>query len=365
MKIIPWPFSFLFIVLLLNVIGVMMLYSAAGGEWSPWAKQHAIRGLAGWIGMVIIAFIPIRTVMNKSWLFYLACVGLLVAVMFMGHMGMGARRWLDLGVFHLQPSEPAKIAVILMIARYYHRVNHEQLGRVVTLVPPLLIVALPAAFILLQPNLGTATITAMIGALMMFAAGVRWRYIVGAVVALAAAAPVLWQFLKPYQQQRVLTFLDPLQDPLGAGYNIMQSRIAIGSGGLFGKGFVQGSQSQLQFLPEKHTDFIFTMLAEEWGFAGGLLLLLLYAGLLLHGYSVALSCRHHFGRMVAYGITCYFFVHIVINMGMVMGLLPVVGVPLPFLSYGGSMQLTAMLASGVLLNMYRHHREKLPRLQGF
>ncbi|NDG05235.1 MAG: rod shape-determining protein RodA, partial [Alphaproteobacteria bacterium] len=276
----------------------------------------------------------------------------------MGHVGMGAQRWLRLGGLNLQPSEFMKLALILALARYFHQMHPEDIRRVSYLAPIVLMIALPAILILRQPNLGTTTILACVGLIMAFMAGVQWRYFIGMAVAGASALPLLWHFMHDYQKRRVLTFLDPSEDPLGAGYNILQSMIAIGSGGFFGKGFMQGSQSQLNFLPEKHTDFIFTMLGEEFGFFGCMLLLGLYGFLLLSCMVIATTSRSTFGAMLAIGVSALLFIHIMINCAMVMGLVPVVGVPLPLMSYGGSIMVSTVLAIGLLLNACLHRDQK-------
>lgn len=347
---------------LLCLIGLALQYSASGGAMSPWTWPHLSRMIIGLVGMLMVAAMPLEWLMFLALPLYGIGIALLLVVEIFGFIGMGAQRWIDLGFFILQPSEPMKLGVILVLARYYHRLNFEHIGKMATLLPPLAFIAVPALLILKQPNLGTAAIVLFIGAAMLFATGVRWwKFAVVGVLGLAAA-PVGWLFLlHDYQKQRILTFLNPEADPLGAGYNIMQSKIAIGSGGLYGRGYLQGPQSQLNFLPEKHTDFIFTMLAEEFGFSGSLLLVCLLLLLLLFAYHIALTAQNHFGRMIAIGVASYFFVHMFINMAMVMGLIPVVGVPLPFLSYGGTMLITTLLAVGLLLNVHRHRLTRISR----
>ncbi len=358
-----WPLILLTIIL--AGTGIAMLYSAAGGEMNRWANPQMQRFWLGLATAFILAFINIRLLMFFIIPAYVGLVGLLVYVDLFGHVGMGAQRWINLGFMQLQPSEPMKLAVILMLARYFHRLNPEHIGRISILIPPLIMVAIPVILILRQPNLGTATILSLIAASILFAAGVRaWKFATVGGVALAAA-PIAWLFLHDYQKERILTFLNPERDPLGSGYNILQSKIAIGSGGMTGKGFLQGPQSQLNFLPEKHTDFIFTMLAEEFGFIGGLLTLAAFTLLLVYCYLIALQSQHHFGRLVATGIASYFFFHICINIGMVMGLLPVVGVPLPFMSYGGTSLLTSMAAVGLLLNVHVNRNKTMQRMAGF
>ena len=344
---------------LIASIGLAMMYSAGGDEGTLYLSQQFNRFAFAFVLMLIIAILPMRVLMDYAYFAYFACLLVLVVVDVAGHIGMGAQRWVKFGGLNLQPSEFMKLTVILVLARYFHQIHPEDIRRIPFLIIPLIIIALPAFFILRQPNLGTTTILALVGLIMCFLAGVQWRYFIGAGLAVVSATPILWHFMHAYQKRRVLTFLDPQQDPLGAGYNILQSMIAIGSGGLLGKGYLQGSQSQLNFLPEKHTDFIFTMFAEEFGFFGSITLLLLYMLLLGAGMMVALRSRSTFGAMVAGGVVALLFIHILINCAMVMGMLPVVGVPLPLMSYGGSIMVSSVCAIGLLLNAYVH-REELP-----
>ncbi len=344
--------TILILTLLLGIIGIAMLYSAAGGQWQPWAAKQAIRFGVGLILMFAIAIIPIANWYKAAYILYVVGLLLLVTVEILGHIGMGAQRWINIAGISLQPSEFMKLAIILALARYFHELHPMDRSRFIWLLPPLLLIALPAILILKQPNLGTATIIVAMCFAMWFCAGLRWRYIALVAILVAAAIPLGWNMLHDYQRQRIITFLDPQADPLGAGYNILQSIIAIGSGGLDGKGFMQGSQGQLDFLPEKHTDFIFTMVAEEFGFLGSMALLILFTLLLVYGIAIAIRARHQFGSLVAVGVTAMLWLHITINMAMVMGLIPVVGVPLPFLSYGGTMLLTTCMAIGLLQNIW-------------
>lgn len=348
------PWGLILVAASLCGIGVAMMYSAAGGDFDPWARRQLVHIALGAIILFGITFLDLRTLYSLAYPIYFLMLLLLLAVEIVGQVGMGAQRWISIGGVNLQPSEFMKLALILVLARYFHNLNYSDIGRFSLLFPPLFLILLPVALILRQPNLGTATITAMIGVTLLFCAGVRWWKFAIAGVAGLVAAPIGWMFLHDYQKRRVMTFLDPESDPLGAGYNIMQSKIAIGSGGLFGKGFMGGSQSQLSFLPEKHTDFVFTMIAEEFGFTGGLVLLGLYALLLAYALKISLTCVSQFGRLIAMGISALLFVHIFINIGMVMGLLPVVGVPLPFLSYGGTMMLSTLTSIGLLTNVHLH-----------
>lgn len=342
------------LILLLGGLGIAMLYSAAGGDMEPWAGRQAARFGVAFIGMLVVAVVPNRLLMSYAYPFYVLCLILLIVVEVAGSIGMGAQRWISIGGLNLQPSEVMKLALVIAIARYYHGMLQEDINRPLMMLPPLVLIGLPVGLILLQPNLGTATITAAIGASLLFAAGLYWRYFIAVGIAGLAAIPIGWQFLHDYQKRRVETFLNPEADPLGAGYNIMQSKIAIGSGGLFGMGYMQGSQSQLDFLPEKHTDFIFTMIAEEFGFVGAGSVIAIYMLLLLLGFATASRSQSRFGALIAIGVTMMLLLHVAINVGMVMGLLPVVGVPLPLLSYGGTMTFAMMFGFGLLLNSYVH-----------
>lgn len=348
-------------VLALGVIGVMMQYSAAGGVMQPWAKPHLIRFVMGFCLFLLMAIIPLSVYVRTAYLVYGLCLLLLLFVEIGGYVGMGAQRWIDLGFMRVQPSEFMKLALILALARYFHFTHVSDLWHPMMLVPPLLMILVPVLLILKQPNLGTATIVAFVAVVVAFMAGVRWHYFAGAITLALMAAPIGWQFLHDYQKRRVLTFLDPSQDPLGSGYNITQSMIAIGSGGFWGKGFLRGSQGQLDFLPEKQTDFIFTMIAEELGFIGAAVVLVLFAGLLSYATALSVRPRERFAALVATGVAAMLFAHLFINVAMVMGLVPVVGVPLPFLSYGGTFMLATLMAAGLLMNVYVHRDTALNR----
>ena len=339
--------------------GIAMLYSAADGSMEPWAAKQTIRFAIALILMVGAALPDIRHWFRAAYWVYAIVLALVVAVDLRGFVGMGAQRWIDLGVIQLQPSELMSVAVMLALARYFHSLSDEDVGRIRYLIMPALMVGVPAALVLKQPDLGTAVILLMGGAVLFFIAGVRLRYFALTVAAAAAALPGVWHFLRDYQKTRIYTFLDPDSDPLGAGYHILQSKIALGSGGLFGKGFLQGSQSHLSFLPEKQTDFIFTTLAEEFGLLGGLGLLALYTLIIVYGFAIALRSRNHFGRLLGLGIVTNFFLSVFINTAMVMGLIPVVGVPLPLISYGGTAMLAVMFGFGLLINVGVHGDTRL------
>ncbi|MDE0799120.1 MAG: rod shape-determining protein RodA [Rhodospirillaceae bacterium] len=351
--------SLVFWLCAIATIGFFMLYSAANASLDPWTTRQAIRFGLGLFMLLTIAMIDIRLVMRYAYPFYAFVFALLIFVEVRGVVGGGAQRWIDLGIVNLQPSELMKVAVVLALARYFHRLSLEDTGRPTFLIVPLLIVIVPVMLILRQPDLGTSLMVVLGAGALFFMAGVRlWKFI-ALILAALAAIPITWPMLAGYQQNRILTFLNPERDPLGAGYHILQSKIALGSGGLFGKGFMQGTQSHLNFLPERQTDFIFTMLAEEFGMVGGLILIGLYAIVLIYGFAIALRCRHQFGRLVAIGVTTTFFLYVFINVAMVMGLIPVVGVPLPLISYGGTAIITIMMCMGLLMSVYVHRDVQL------
>lgn len=351
------------IVLLCSIasVGFAMLYSAAGGNFDPWATKQMVRFAGGIALLVTVALIDIRVWLRWAYAFYALGLGLLVAVTLVGRVGMGAQRWLDLGLFQVQPSEIMKIALVLALARYFHRLGDDDVRKPLWLVPPVLMMGAPMALVLKQPDLGTAMMLGMEGAAICFLAGVaiRW-FVLGGVVA-GALMPVAWEMMHDYQRKRVLIFLNPESDPLGSGYHILQSKIALGSGGLFGKGFLEGSQAHLNFLPEKQTDFIFTALAEELGLVGGLALIGLYLLVVAYGYAIALRSSSQFGRLIGLGITSMLFIYVFINIAMVSGLVPVVGVPLPLVSYGGTAMLTLLIGFGLVLGVYVHRDVELPR----
>ncbi|MGB0694275.1 MAG: rod shape-determining protein RodA [Rhodospirillaceae bacterium] len=356
---------FLLVVSLTASIGFIMLYSAANGSLDPWAVRQMTRFGVLMLVLLAIALTDIRVWMKYAYVFYVLTMVLLIAVEVKGTIGMGAQRWIDLKVIQLQPSELMKIALVLTLARYFHGADLDDVRRITFLVPPLVLVALPSVLVLRQPDLGTTLMLVAGSAAILFLAGVRlWKFAL-VIVAGLGAIPVAWQFLHDYQKQRVLTFLNPERDPLGAGYHILQSKIALGSGGMFGKGFGAGTQAHLNFLPEKQTDFIFTMLAEEFGMIGGLTLIALYVVILIYGFAITFRCRHQFGRYVAMGVTVTFFLYVFINIAMVMGLIPVVGVPLPLISYGGTAMLTQMIGFGLLMSVFVHRDVQIGRRGNF
>ncbi len=337
-----------------GAVGIAMLLSAADGSADPWASRQMIRFGIGLILMLLVAMIDIRFWMRVAYAIYGLTFVLLMGVELLGATVMGAQRWVDLGVIQVQPSEFMKIALVLALARYFHGIALEDMRRVRVLIPPVLMIFAPAALVLRQPDLGTAILLALGGMVVLFVAGLKpWKLGV-AIAGALAAVPIAWQFLRDYQKVRILTFFNPESDPLGAGYHILQSKIALASGGLFGKGYLKGTQSHLNFLPEKHTDFIFTMVAEELGFFGAIGLLLLYLAMATCGIVISTRSNNHFGRLLGMGVTVTFFFHVFFNIAMVMGLVPIVGSPLPLISYGGSAMLSLMIGFGLLICVHVH-----------
>ncbi|GGG81302.1 rod shape-determining protein RodA [Salipiger pallidus] len=356
---INWP-----LVLLLTAVasvGFLMLYSVAGGELGTWAEPQMKRYALGLAAMFLVALVPIWLWRNLSVVIYLAALALLVGVELFGTVGMGAQRWIDLGVIRLQPSEIMKVALVMVLAAYYDWLPMKRVSNPIWVLAPIVLILAPTALTLIQPDLGTALLLLISGALMMFLAGVHWLYFavvaaggVGAVYSVFLSRGTDWQLLKDYQFRRIDTFLDPSTDPLGAGYHITQAKIAMGSGGWTGRGFMQGTQSRLNFLPEKHTDFIFNTLAEEFGFVGGMSLLVLYVLVLVFCIIAALQNRDRYSSLLILGVGLTFFLFFAVNMSMVMGLAPVVGVPLPLVSYGGSAMLVLMIAFGLVQSAHVH-----------
>jgi rod shape determining protein RodA len=356
-----WQINWLYVLLLCALAGVgyVALYSAGGGP-EPYAERHVLRFSVGLLLMISVALIDIRIIQRLAWVAYGIGLLLLVAVMRFGHVGKGAQRWLDLGGLQLQPSELMKIALVLALASWFHRASWERIGNPLFLIPPVLAILAPVALILKEPNLGTAAITATLGAAVMFVAGVRWWKFAMVLLPAPLIANFVYHHLHGYQRARIDTFLHPEDDPLGAGYNIIQSKIALGSGGMWGEGFLHGTQGRLDFLPEKQTDFIFTILGEEFGLVGALAVMGLLLLLVLGAMLIALRCRHQFGRLVASGIACNFFLYVFVNIAMVMGVIPVGGVPLPLVSHGGSAMITVMLGFGILLSVHVHRDVEFP-----
>ncbi len=344
-------FSFVLLILILAGIGVVMLYSAANGHWSPWALNQLMRFGLGFAVMMVLALVDVRVFMRYAYVLYFISLVLLIVVEVSGHVGMGAQRWINLGFMKLQPSELMKIALVLALARYFHSSSLQSIESTRGIITPILMVMFPAFLVMTQPDLGTALMLIFTAGAMFFAVGVQlWKFgvvLLGALITM----PIAWNLLHDYQQNRVLTFLDPERDPLGAGYHIIQSKIALGSGGVFGKGFLKGTQSHLNFLPEKHTDFIFTMLSEEFGMIGAVFVVVLNVLIIAYSFAFALRSTSYFGKLAAIGLATNFFLYVMINISMVLGLIPVVGVPLPLISYGGTVILSVMAGFGIILSV--------------
>ncbi len=342
-------------------VGFLMLYSIAGGSLDPWARRQMQVFAVGLTLMFVIAMVPIWFWRSMAGLGYLVAFLLLIVVEIMGETNMGAQRWINLGFMQFQPSEMMKFTLVMMLAAYYDWLDPKRVSRPLYVLVPVLLTVAPTVLVLMQPNLGTSLMLLLAGAAVMFAAGVSLWYF-GGVLALVVAAIVgvftlrgtPWQFLHDYQYTRIDTFLNPGADPLGAGYNIIQAQIALGSGGWSGKGFMQGTQSRLNFLPEKHTDFIFTTLAEEFGFVGAFSLLVLYALIIGFCLVAAFQNRDRFSALLIVGVAANFFFYIAVNLSMVMGMAPVVGVPLPLLSYGGSAMLVLLVGFGLVQSAHVH-----------
>ena len=351
----------LILIIAISAIGFLMLFSVAGGSLEPWAKLQMIRFSFGFLLMLIIAFVQIWFWRNISGLAYFMSIVLLVIVEFYGVAGMGAVRWIDLGFMRLQPSEIVKVTVVMFLASYYDWLPKNKVSRPLWIFLPLIIIILPVLMVLRQPDLGTGLLILIGGLTILFVAGVSWIYfllsglgIFTFVFSIFYFRGTEFQILKDYQYRRIDTFLDPANDPLGAGYHITQSKIALGSGGFSGRGFMQGTQSRLNFLPEKHTDFIFTTLAEEFGFVGGFTLLGLYFLMIIFCGIVALGCKDRYSGLIVSGLNMTFFLYFAVNMAMVMGMAPVVGVPLPLVSYGGSAMFVIMIAFGLIQSAEIH-----------
>ncbi|MES2846506.1 MAG: rod shape-determining protein RodA [Pseudomonadota bacterium] len=360
-KLLHLNWALIVLITAVSSVGFLILYSIAGGNLDTWADPQMKRFGVGLVMMFGVAMVPIWFWRNMAGLAYGVSLLLLLAVEFFGVVGMGAQRWIDIGPLRLQPSELMKVTMVMMLAAYYDWLDIKKTSRPLWVLIPVVMIVVPTALVVIQPNLGTSMMLLLGGAATMFVAGVSiWYFIaVGGLIGGAIAGVFLsrgtpWQFLHDYQYRRIDTFLDPSADPLGAGYNIMQAKIALGSGGWSGKGFMQGTQSRLNFLPEKHTDFIFTTLGEEFGFLGAFSLLILYGLILVFCYTSALQNKDRFSSLLILGLAANFFLYLAVNLSMVMGMAPVVGVPLPFLSYGGSAMLVLLLAFGLIQSAHVH-----------
>ncbi len=349
------------LVVVIASFGVAVLYSVASGSFTPYADKHLLRLLIG-VGLILgIAVVPMRFWLGLAYPAYLVALTALVLIPLIGTEALGARRWLRFGEFSLQPSELMKVALVAALARYYQWLPPNRISRPLWVAVPLFAIAVPVVLVLKQPDLGTAVLFASVGLGLMFLAGVNFFYFVGGALAIGGLAPVLWNHLHDYQRRRILTFMDPERDPFGAGYHVLQSKIALGSGGLSGKGYMLGTQGQLNFLPEKQTDFIFTMLGEEWGFVGGVTLIGLYVVLVFMLFGMALFCRSQFARLLCAGSALTIFIYASVNIAMVTGVVPVVGVPLPLVSYGGTAMMTIFAGLGLAMCGYVNRGTQIRR----
>ena len=358
-KLRSLDYILLLCILVLGIISSFAMYSTDGGELLYHSESHIIRFVVFFIMMIFLSFINIKTWHTFGYLFYLIILALLIWASLFGITAQGSKRWIDLYFINLQPSELMKIAIIVCFAKYYHRIQVSNVNKIKNIIIPLLILFIPIILVVGQPDLGTAVLIALSGIIVLWLAGVNIKYFFYSSLIFIISAPFVISFLKPYQKLRILTFFDPDKDPLGAGYQIIQSKIAVGSGGLTGKGFLKGTQGYLEFLPEKHTDFIFTLYSEEFGFLGSIFLLLVYAILILRIIRTGSLSRSFFGKFFCYGFGSAIFIYITVNMAMVLGLLPIVGSPLPIMSYGGSSMLATMIGLAIVMSTKIYSRQQI------
>ena len=354
-----FDYILLFCILLLGFISLATMYSTDGGKVLFHTKSHFVKLIIFTIMMLLFSFINIKFWFFIGYFFYILIIILLVWTYWFGIKSSGSQRWIDLYFINLQPSELMKICIILCLAKYFHRMRLENVNSIYTILTSLIIILLPMGLVIVQPDLGTSLLIATSGIAVLWFAGINHKYFIYTMLSFVILLPFIISFLKPYQKLRVLTFLNPDRDPLGAGYQIIQSKIAVGSGGIFGKGFLKGTQSYLEFLPEKHTDFIFTLFSEEFGFVGSAFLLLIYAVIIYRIIAIGASSRSYFAKIFCYSFGASIFVYITINMSMVLGLLPIVGSPLPIMSYGGSSMLATMIGFGVVMSARVHNQQSI------
>ena len=346
-------------VIILSVLSIFVMYSTDGGEILFHTKNHFVKLVVFFPLMILVAFFNIKFWHNFSYIIYIIVILLLIYVSFFGIKSSGSQRWMDLYLFVLQPSELMKVAIIMCLAKYYHRLKIENVNSFTSITIVLSIILIPTIFVISQPDLGTSILIALSGLIILWLGGVKIKYFIYSFITFLISLPFIISFLKPYQKLRILTFLDPDRDPLGAGYQIIQSKIAIGSGGIDGKGFLKGTQSYLDFLPEKHTDFIFTLFSEEFGFIGSVGLLILYSIIIFRIVRIGSISRSNFARLFCFGYAFAIFIYIVVNLSMVLGLLPIVGSPLPIMSYGGSSMLATMIGFGIVLSAKINHKQMI------
>ena len=358
-KILAFYFKLVFLILLLGTISLFAMYSSERGNFSYYTQSHLYRFSIFFLLFIMISFFKIQFWYKSAYLFYFIVLILLLAVHLFGITASGSKRWINLFIINLQPSELMKISLIVFLARYYNKIPSQNVSNLKYIFIPFLSFMIPFFLVISQPDLGTAVLIAISGLIVIWLTGFRIKYFLYSFLVLICLTPVGISFLKPYQKIRILAFFDPERDPLGAGYQIIQSKIAVGSGGIFGKGFLQGSQSYLDYLPEKHTDFIFTLFSEEFGFIGSLILLLIYAFIIYRIAAIGGEARNDFARLYCFGFAAAFFVYVTVNMAMVLGLLPIVGAPLPIMSYGGSSMLSIMIGLGIVMSCKIHNRDDL------
>ena len=351
LKIKNLNYLLIFLIILISFIGAAGLYSAAGGSYSPWASRHLIRFAILLILTLIIAFINIKFYYKYAYIIFVFSLFLLCSVELIGVFGKGATRWINIFGFSLQPSELVKITIILSLSKYYNDLKFEEVKRIINLTIPFLILSIPFMLVVAQPDLGTALSIVILGIFILFISGVRiWKFLIGSIIVIISI-PLILNYLKPYQKDRLISFLNPDEDALGRGYQLIQSKIALGSGGFSGKGFLEGTQSYLQYLPEKQTDFIFTLIGEEFGFIGTIFVIFLFFLIITICFYISIKSNHIFGRILCIGVGTNIFIYVIMNISMVSGLMPVVGIPLPLVSYGGSAMLSIMISIGLVLNM--------------
>ena len=357
-KLYSLDYFLIFLILSLGVISIFAMYSTERGNFDYYTKSQITRFIIFFLMFLIIPFLNFQFWYKSAYIFYFIVLLLLISVDFYGVTASGSKRWINLFVFNLQPSELMKVALILFLARYYNKIPYEDVNRLKNMIIPLFVMLIPFALVVNQPDLGTAGLIVISGLAVVWLSGFKMKYFAFSSIVLLCTAPIVIAFLKPYQKLRILTFLNPERDPLGAGYQIIQSKIAVGSGGILGKGYLRGSQSYLDYLPEKQTDFIFTLFSEEFGFIGSVLLLIIYALIIYRIFSIGLNSRNNFSKLFCFGFAASFFIYVAVNMSMVLGLLPIVGAPLPIMSYGGSSMLTIMLGLGITMACKVHKQEE-------
>ena len=358
-KFFALDFMLIFLILLLGTISLFAMYSSERGNFSYHTQSHLYRFSVFFLLFIVISFFKIQFWYKSAYLFYFSVLVLLFAVDWFGIVASGSKRWISLFFINLQPSELMKVSLIVFLARYYNKIPSQNVHNIKYIIIPFLSFMIPVFLVVSQPDLGTAVLIAITGLIIIWLTGFRIKYFLYSFFVFICLVPVGISFLKPYQKSRILTFLNPERDPLGAGYQIIQSKIAVGSGGLFGKGFLQGSQSYLDYLPEKHTDFIFTLFSEEFGFVGAVFILIIYALIIYRIALVGRTSRNNFARLFCYGFAAAFFVYVTVNMAMVLGLLPIVGAPLPIMSYGGSSMLSVMIGLGIVMSCKLHQDEEV------